>query len=119
MSTINPVLSSAALSVQSPMSNPVPNEELRLNEQSTTTSTQAGNSSVTLSEQASRMDPNAQNLNASQTVQDAAAPENRTAESQQQDSGLTYAASLQNQANYLQLNETAMPSEEESSQAKS
>lgn len=111
MSTINPVLSSAALTQQSAMSNPVVRDELKLSEQSAANATQAGNSSVTLSDQAVRLNALDAQLSASQTVRDSVPPENRNSEPQQMDNGLSYAAMVQNARQYLQLNDTATPTD--------
>ncbi|MDG6778849.1 hypothetical protein QCB44_09035 [Thiomicrorhabdus sp. zzn3] len=93
MSTINPVLAHATLSAQSQISNPLmPKEELKLNDKSTASQTQAGNTTVTLSETAKQLNSADNTVSAEQQVRNVNDTENQTLESQQMDSGLTYAA---------------------------
>ncbi|MBD3754750.1 MAG: hypothetical protein IE937_03815 [Gammaproteobacteria bacterium] len=100
MSTISPVLSTMALNAQSAVTNPVTTPEMRMAQQAASTATASGNTTVTLSAQATQLSQ--QDLATSQRVNTADALETRETESQQSDSGLTYIANLQSRANYQQ-----------------
>lgn len=93
MSTINPVLAHASLNAQSQINNPlVPKEDLKLKDTSTASQTQAGNTTVTLSEAAKQLNNAENSVSAEQQVRNVNDTENQILESQQMDSGLTYAA---------------------------
>jgi hypothetical protein len=108
MSTLNPVLSSASLSAQTQVSPTVAQENLKMNDQTKASSSAAGNSTVTLSEQALKLSQESQNLAATQTVRESESTENEGMESRQTDAGLTYADSLNNSSNRSMSNEEAM-----------
>lgn len=92
MATINPVLSSATLSAQNQVHNPLmPKEALEMNAQTSGSQTAAGNSTVTLSEEAQQLDAYL-NTATEKVVRDVKDAENQGLESQQTDAGLTYSA---------------------------
>lgn len=105
MSTINPSLSAAALSVQSQQANPVIKDELKMTEHSHAQATNGGNSTVTLSDNSDQQANDYQKLVSAQTVRNTTAAENQAAEANQTSSGLTYATALQSQANFHRSNQ--------------
>jgi len=110
MNTINPVLTSSSATAQMQSSSAPQSEARRMTDQPAGSTTSAGNSTVTLSDQAQRLSQSDLNLQATQTVQDTESAANRTVEQNQLDNRLTYSASLQGQNQYSQsANELVEP----------
>lgn len=99
MNAITPSLS-AALSLQPQQNQLTQKAELKMEEKPSAQSSNSGNSTVTLSEDALAKTSQQQALNTAQTVQQPIATENRSVEANQLSSGLTYASNLQNNLNY-------------------
>jgi len=102
MNTINPALSSSSATAQTPSGSMVQEEARRLTTETNGSTSNAGNTTVTLSDQAQRLSQADLNLQARQTVQDTESVDNRTIESEQTNSDLTYASSVQGQNQYSQ-----------------
>lgn len=97
MNAINPSLS-AALSLQPQQNQMNARPELRMDDRSSSQSTNSGNSTVTISDAAQAMSGGQNELIASQTIRNSSAIENNATEANQTTSGLTYGNSLQNKA---------------------
>jgi len=111
MNTINPVLSATTSTAQMQSNSAVQTEARQMTDQPAATSTGAGNTTVTLSEQAQRLSQADLQLQARQTVQDSESADNRTIEQNQTDNRLTNSTNLQGQNQYSQsANELVEPS---------
>jgi len=99
MNAINPSLS-AALSLQPQQNQMNAKPELRMDDKSSSQSTNGGNSTVTISDAAQAISNGQNELMASQTVRSNASIETNTTEANQTTSGLTYGNSLQNKASF-------------------
>ncbi|WP_127469917.1 hypothetical protein [Thiomicrorhabdus aquaedulcis] len=117
MSTLNPVLASAAVSLNPQvMANNALNAkaDIKMDEKSAPTTTSAGNTTVSLSQNAAgqSMQSGAVTdylaLGASQSINASTAPEQRTIEPNESLNRLNYAGGLQNQANYYAQQITQM-----------
>lgn len=102
MNTINPVLSSSTSTAQMQSNSPAQNEARRMDDKPENSTTVAGNSTVTLSDQAQKLSQSDLQLQARQTVQDSESVANRTIEQNQSNNRLTYTANLQGQNPYSQ-----------------
>lgn len=110
MNTINPALSTATAVAQMQSNSAVPTEATQMSEQPAASSTSAGNTTVTLSDQAQRLSQADLQLQARQTVQDSESAANRTIEQNQSDNRLMNSTSLQGQNQYSQsANELVEP----------
>lgn len=89
MSTISPVLTTAALNAQTAVSNPVSTPEMRMAQQPASTTTSSGNTTVTLSAQALQLSQ--ADLAMQQRVNTADALETRETNSEQAGSERTEA----------------------------
>jgi hypothetical protein len=111
MSSLNPVLSSAAVSLnpQVAANNAInAKAELKMDEKSSPTSTSAGNSTVSLSQGNQAQSNDYLGLGVAQSVNTNAAAEGRTIQKNEALNGLNYASGLQNQANYYAQQVTQM-----------
>ncbi|MEA3405762.1 MAG: hypothetical protein U9R28_08490 [Pseudomonadota bacterium] len=102
MNTINPALSSSSATAQTPSGSIAQEEARRLTTQTNGSTSNSGNTTVTLSDQAQKLSQADLNLQASQTVQGNESVDNRTVEPEQTNSDLTYTTNLQGQNQYSQ-----------------
>lgn len=102
MNTISPVLASSTSAAQMQSNSQVQSEARRMDDKPEGSTTAAGNTTVTLSDQAQKMSQTDLKLQARQTVQDTESVANRTIEQNQIDNRLTYTANLQGQNQYSQ-----------------
>lgn len=110
MNSINPTMSSALMSLQSTQNLAV-NKPASVDTQNAGSVNAAASTTVTLGSSSNSGSIDYMALNPQQTVQSRAAASQSSVNANQTSSGLTYAASLQNQANYM-MNETSPMSEE-------
>ena len=111
MNSINPVLSSVTSTAQMQSNSAIPSEDQKMTDQPAATNTAAGNTTVTLSEQAQRLSQADLQLQARQTVQSSESIDNRTIEQNQVDNRTTNSTNLQSQNQYAQMaNELVEPS---------
>lgn len=103
MTTINPNLASAALTLQNQQSNNALKTDQKTEDRSQEglRSTTNGNSSVSLSELSQEPTSDYLQLNRQQSLQSADSVENKATENNDTTNGLTYASNLQTQSNYL------------------
>jgi|GEM_PF-5979227 len=110
MNSINPVLSSVTSTAQMQSNSAIQTESRQMTDQPAATSTGAGNTTVTLSDQAQRLSQADLQLQARQTVQDSESADSRTIEQNQADNRLTNSTSLQGQNQYSKVaNELVEP----------
>ena len=101
MSTmINPAMQSVAQSAMPQQNTAAQAEQTRVSDRQTSEVSSGGNTTVTLSAQAQAMSNDYMDLAASQTVNQNNPVQDSNTEANQTSNGLTYAASLQAQANY-------------------
>lgn len=101
MNTINPALASSSSAGLAQSANTLQTDEARVNEQSQVNSTNSGNTTVTLSDQARQLIENDLNLAANQTVQNSDAVENQTLEANQTTNQVSQANSTEPSASSL------------------
>jgi len=103
MTTINPSLASAALTMQNQQNNSALRTDPKTEDRSQESirSMTNGNSSVSLSELSQEPPADYLQINRQQSLQSADSVENKATESNDTTNGLTYASNLQTQSNYL------------------
>jgi hypothetical protein len=97
---INPAMQSVAQSAMPQQNTAMQAEQTRVTDRQTSEVSSGGNTTVTLSSQAQAMSNDYMDLAASQTVNQNNPVQDSNTEANQTSNGLTYAASLQAQANY-------------------